>query len=244
MTMKRICTICARAGSKGVKNKNIRELQGKPLLAHSLLQAKSSEMFVAVSVSSDSEDVLSIAKKWGADYCIRRPDELARDESSKIPAIRHCVIETERILKTTADEVVDLDVTAPLRTVNDIQEAISLLERSGASNVITGTPARRSPYFNQVELDQEGRVRLVKPLPKRVERRQDAPPCFDMNASIYVWRRDALFRNEYIFNEDTKLYVMPAERSHDIDTELDFSIVEFLMQKYLLKHDPPRQVTK
>jgi N-acylneuraminate cytidylyltransferase/CMP-N,N'-diacetyllegionaminic acid synthase len=229
--MIRLCTICARGGSKGVKNKNIRQLLGKPLIAHTIQQAKTSQLFDSVAVSSESDAILDIAVKWGADFAIKRPEELATDTAPKLPCIRHCVIEMEYLTRKTYDIVVDLDVTSPLRNISDIQEAVSLLELEKAPNVITGTLARRSPYFNLVEIDANGVVRLSKPLSQPIIRRQDSPKCYDMNASIYVWQRQDLFDNDSLFNDNTRLYIMPEERSHDIDTELDFQIVEMLLNK-------------
>lgn len=228
MEVTRVCTICARGGSKGVANKNIRELLGKPLIAHSIEQARACGLFRAIGVSSDSEEILRIAGQWGADHLIRRPDELATDRAAKLPAIRHCVREVERITGETFATLVDLDVTSPLRLPEDIVAAVRLLEERGVSNVITGMPARRSPYFNLVETDERGVARLAKKLASPVVRRQDGPKCYDMNASVYVWRRDALFAGDTVFNDDTLLYVMPEERSIDIDSELDFKFVEFL----------------
>ena len=204
-------------------------LLGKPLIAHSIQRAKESGLFEAVAVSSDSEDILAVAKEYGADYLIKRPDELATDQAAKIPAIKHCVAEVELKLGHQVEVVVDLDATSPLRSVEDIQQAVALLEESGAGNVITGMPARRSPYFNLVELNADGIAELSKPPKSAIVRRQDAPKCYDMNASIYVWRRHALFDGEKIFGNDTRLFVMPEERSIDIDSELDFKFVEFLM---------------
>lgn len=229
--MKRLCTICARGGSKGVKDKNIRDLLGKPLIAHTILQAKATGLFDVIVVSSDSEAILSVADKWGVDYIVKRPDELASDQAAKVPAIQHCVKEVERERAIKYDVVVDLDVTSPLRSPGDIVEAVKMLEERDASNLITAAPARRSPYFNLVELDDQGFVRLSKSLAIPVNRRQDAPKCYDMNASIYVWKRDALMNKATIFNEDTLLYVMPEERSIDIDSELDFAFVEFLAKR-------------
>jgi N-acylneuraminate cytidylyltransferase/CMP-N,N'-diacetyllegionaminic acid synthase len=109
---------------------------------------------------------------------------------------------------------------------------VRLFEKGGASNLISGTPARGSPYFNLVEVDNKGVARLSKLLNKPVFRRQDSPPCYDINGSIYIWRRDALLRSgPTVFLEDTMLYVMPEERSIDINTEFDFGIVEFLLTK-------------
>lgn len=227
--MTRICTICARGGSKGVKGKNIRPLLGKPLIAYSIEQARASGLFEIIAVDSDADLILDVAREWGADYVIKRPDELATDQAAKLPAIRHCVVEAERRAGMVFDVIVDLDATSPLRTADDIVQCVKILEERGVSNLITGAPARRSPYFNLVEVDAEGVARLSKALPSPVFRRQDAPGCFDMNASVYVWKRSALFASDSVFNNDTALYVMPEERSVDIDTELDFMIVEHLM---------------
>ena len=229
--MKRLCTICARGGSKGVPNKNIRQIGGKPLIVHSVLQAQLSGLFEAIAVSSDSPEILDISKKYGADYSIVRPQDLASDSAPKLPAIQHCVNEVERISGKNFDVIVDLDVTSPLRLTKDIEGAVRLLEEKNVSNVITGCPARRSPYFNLVERDEDDYVRLSKPPEQIITRRQDAPECFDMNASIYVWKRAGLIGSESIFNADTLLFVMPEERSIDVDHEWEFEYVEFLFNK-------------
>lgn len=230
---KRICTICARGGSKGVKNKNIRQLAGKPLIAYSLELARQSELFDIIAVSSDSPAILEVAKEYNADIVVARPPELAEDTSAKIPAIQHCVRYTESVSSTRFDIVVDLDATSPLRNLSDLTGAVALLESTDCSNVITASPARRSPYFNLVELGDDNVVRLSKNLERPVVRRQDSPKCFDMNASIYVWQRQAFFEHASVFQADTRLFVMPEERSADIDNELDFEFVEFLMKKRL-----------
>jgi N-acylneuraminate cytidylyltransferase/CMP-N,N'-diacetyllegionaminic acid synthase len=127
--------------------------------------------------------------------------------------------------------IVDLDVTSPLRLTKDIEGAVRLLEEKNVSNVITGCPARRSPYFNLVERDGDDYVRLSKPPEQIITRRQDTPECFDMNASIYVWKREGLIGRESILNADTLLFVMPEERSIDVDHEWEFEYVEFLFNK-------------
>lgn len=227
--MSRLCSICARGGSKGVPNKNIREMHGKPLIAYSIEQAKQSRLFDYVAVSSDSAAILEAAKQWGADIVVERPGEMALDTSAKLPAIRHCMLEAERIANVEFSIIVDLDATSPLRTTSDIAESVRLMETTGASNLITGAPARRSPYFNLVELNEEGVVHLSKKLATPIVRRQDAPKCFDMNASIYIWRRDVLVNDNPLFLPDTLLYEMPEERSIDIDNELDWRFVELIM---------------
>ena len=233
--MSRICTICARGGSKGVKNKNIREIAGKPLIALSLEQARYSSLFDLIAVSSDSVEILDVALSHGADLVVDRPPELASDTAAKIPVIRHCVEEAEQFFGKRFDVIVDLDATSPLRLVEDIRGAVDLLESSNVSNVITAAPARRSPYFNLVEVSDDCVVRLSKQLQKPIVRRQDSPQCYDMNASIYVWKRSALFNYPTVFNADTRLFVMPEERSIDIDTDLDFEIVELMMRKRVTK---------
>ncbi|MAF96647.1 MAG: flagellar modification protein B [Rhodospirillaceae bacterium] len=228
--MKRLAIICARGGSKGIKGKNLRQLAGKPLIAHTIEQAKDSKAFAAVAVSSDSAEIFETAREWGADHVIKRPAELASDTAPKVPAIRHCAETVETETGITFDVIVDLDATAPLRNIDDIQGVIELLEESGAANVVSAMPARRSPYFNLVERDENSRVHLSKPPKTPIARRQDSPECFDLNASVFAWTRAALFSgNDYVLGGDTLLYVMPEERSIDIDTETDFKFVEFLM---------------
>jgi N-acylneuraminate cytidylyltransferase/CMP-N,N'-diacetyllegionaminic acid synthase len=214
-----------------VAGKNTRLLLGKPLLAHSIEHARQSGMFEAVAVSSDSDAILDIAARCGVDYLIRRPAELATDTAPKLPVIRHCVQEVERRAGHEFETLVDLDATSPLRNVDDIRNAVELLETAGAPNVITAMPARRSPYFNLVELRDDGAVQLSKPPASAIARRQDAPRCYDMNASIYVWTHAALFSGDTVIGPGTRLYVMPEERSIDIDSELDFEFVEFLLAR-------------
>ncbi|MEK5483873.1 MULTISPECIES: acylneuraminate cytidylyltransferase family protein [unclassified Viridibacillus] len=230
--MRRICTICARGGSKGVKNKNLKLLLGKPLIAHSILQAKASELFDVIAVSSDSQEILQAAKDYGADIVIERPVELATDTAAKLPVIQHCVTEAEIKSGLVFDIMTDIDATSPLRSVEDLKDSIELLENhEHATNLITGAPSRRSPYFNLVEENTKGFVQLSKELSSAVVRRQDAPKSFDMNASIYIWKRDPFFDNTSLFTPNTVLYEMPEERSIDIDSELDFEFVSFLAEK-------------
>lgn len=233
--MSRICTICARGGSKGVPNKNVKLLAGKPLISYSIEQAKQTGLFDYIAVSSDSIEILEVSRQAGADFLIRRPEELAQDTSAKLPAIRHCLLEVENKLNTTFDVLVDLDATSPLRFPTDISNALELFNSGDITNVITGMNSRRSPYFNLVELNAQGYAHISKAQNGPVYRRQDAPKCYDMNGSIYVWRRDVLLDagNDTVFNSTTLLYEMPEERSIDIDSALDWKIVELLMTERL-----------
>ena len=235
--MLRICTICARGGSKGVPNKNIRLLLGKPLIVHTIEQAQRSGLFAALAVSSDSEEILAVSGRAGVEHLIKRPDEMADDRAAKLPAIQHCVGSVEARTGERYDTMVDLDATAPLRVLEDIAGAVALVEAGDCSNVITGCPAHRSPYFNLVEATQDGFVQLSKP-GTGIVRRQDSPACYDCNASIYVWPRQTFFDAEHVLLPTTKLYEMPRERSLDIDSELDFELVEVLMRRLLRESAP------
>ncbi len=228
--MKRICSICARGGSKGVPRKNTKLLLNKPLIIHSLEHAKNSSLFDYIVVSSDDDEILNVAENWGANFIVKRPIEMADDKAPKVPAIQHCIKTVEEKLGLKFDIVVDLDATSPLREVTDISNAVELLENRNVSNILTGYISRRSPYFNLVELNQDGFVNLSKPNAE-IYRRQDSPICYDLNGSIYVWQRDKLFETISIIHPDTLLYEMPYERSIDIDCPLDFEFVEFLMKK-------------
>jgi len=229
--MSLFCTMCARGGSKGVAGKNSRDLLGKPLLAWSIAQARETGLFATIAFSSDSDALLDAAMQAGADLAVKRPDEMASDTAPKIPAIRHCLEQAMVRTGQTPDIFVDLDVTSPLRLASDIVGAVDLLRSSGARSVITGASARRSPYFNLVEERRDGTVGLSKIADPPIVRRQDSPRCFDMNASIYVWHVAAFLNDPRVFYPDTCLFEMPEERSVDIDSEIDFALVELLLRK-------------
>jgi CMP-N,N'-diacetyllegionaminic acid synthase len=229
--MNRLCTICARGGSKGVPSKNIRLLAGKPLLVHSIDHARASGLFDRIAVSSDSAEILRVARDADVNDVIERPAELASDTAGKVPAILHALLTVEQRHGMAFDILVDLDATSPLRIPMDIVGAVELLERTGVRSVITGAASHRSPYFNLVEERADGSLGVCKTLPTEVLRRQDAPRTFDMNASIYVWRTDTFRADPRVFHDDTRLYEMPRERSYDIDAPLDFDIVEFVLKR-------------
>ncbi len=226
-----LCTICARGGSKGVKNKNIKELNGKPLIAYTIEQAKASQLFEHIVVSTDSDDIADIAKQFGAEVFFKRSKQLASDTAGKLDVIRDAFMRSEEYYNKQFDYLIDLDATAPLRSVDDIINAFNQFKANGNDNLITAMPSRRSPYFNLVEQDKNGKVYLSKTLDSTIVRRQDAPKSYDMNASIYIWKRDVILNNNSIFLENTGLYVMPEERSIDIDTPLDYKFVEFIMKE-------------
>jgi len=226
-----LCTICARGGSKGVKNKNIRKINGKPLISYTIEQAKKSELFEYIVVSTDSDEIATIAQKFGAEVFFKRPAELANDSSGKLPAIRHALLESEEHYGKIFNSIIDLDATAPIRKTDDIVNAYNLFVNGDFENLITAVNARKSPYFNQIELDGDGKISLSKTPKKPILRRQDSPKIYDMNASIYIWKREALLNSNLIINDKTGMYIMDEKSTFDVDTEIDFKIVEMLIKE-------------
>lgn len=227
-----IATICARGGSKGVPGKNIRMLHGKPLIVHTIEQALACSGVDGVYVSTDSAEIAAVASAAGAQVPYLRPAELATSSAPKVPVIDH-MVQHLRSAGRHISAVVDLDPTSPLRDLSDIENCLALFD-ADTDVVITGYEAEKNPYFNMVERKDDGNIGLVKPPQGAIAGRQAAPQVYSMNASIYVWRPEALGRG--IWQNRVRLYVMPRERSVDIDTELDFFFVEKLMEMKLERH--------
>ena len=225
-----LCTICMRGGSKGVPNKNLRKLNGKPLLAYTIEQAIKANFFEHIVVSTDSEEIAKLSAFYGAETWYKRPAYLGTDQMSKIPVIKDLHAKSENYYSQTFDIIMDLDVTSPLRDVEDIINSYHLFRNEKSDNLITACPARRNPYFNIVE-KVGNQVKVVKELPTSIIRRQDAPPVYDMNASIYIWKRKVLMSEQSLFSRKTSIFLMPEERSIDIDTPLDWDLVEFLIKR-------------
>lgn len=228
-----LCSICARGGSKGVKNKNIRLINGLELIAYSIYQAKNSKLFKHIVVSTDSDEIAAVAKKHGAEVFFKREAKLSSDTAAKVPVIRDCLLRSEKHYGKKFDYVVDLDATAPLRTSTDIVKAYELFIKEKKENLITACEARKNPYFNMVELKDDKSVVLCKRSSFR--RRQDAPPVYDMNASIYIFTRARLMKTDVVFGKHTALYLMDKTSAFDIDDELDFKIVNMLISEKNLK---------
>lgn len=225
--MSRIITICARGGSQGVPGKNIRLLHGKPLIAWTVEQALACPEISGVYVSTDSEVIADVAKAHGATVPFIRPAHMATHDAPKVPVIRH-LAEWVNANIGKVDVVVDLDPTSPLRDVRDIAACIHMLD-AHTDVVITGYEAEKNPYFNMVELDASGAARLVKPPTSEVFGRQSAPKVYAMNGSVYVWHYHTLDKG--LWSGRAALHVMPRERSIDIDSPIDFKLVELLMQE-------------
>lgn len=226
-----IGTICARGGSKGLPGKNLRPLLKKPLIEHTIEQAlRCREIDAGVFVSTDDPEIANLAKSAGAIVPFLRPAELATDSAGKIAVIDHLqafVLEQG----VSFDRIVDMDPTCPLRSDSDINGCISLLTDE-FDVVYSVCEARKNPYFNMVELDKRGFARLVCVQGDIPVHRQGAPTVYEINGAVYVWHRQTLKKG--LWGGNARLYEMPTERSIDIDSELDFTLVELLMQRRML----------
>ena len=225
-----VATICARGGSKGVPRKNLRLLDGKPLIGRAVEQALATGIFDRVVASTDDPEMAKVAADYGAEVPFLRPAELARDSTNKWDVFRHLVTE----LEARGDRVgviADLDTGAALRTVGDIQAAVERLATTGADVCVTAYEADHNPYYNMVELDPAGLARVCISPDRPIANRQQAPAVYSLSPAIFAIRRDALWRHDHWSQCEMALSVIPRERALDIDTELDFTLVELLFAR-------------
>lgn len=208
--------------------KNLREVNGKPLIVFAIECGLRVPAIDRLIVSTDSERIARVARQWNAEVPFMRPAELAGDEVPMLPVMQHALREAEKIYRGTVETLVLLDPTAPLRTVDDVDGALALFHRSDCDAVISGNSAHRSPYFNMVVPDR-GYMRLAIPSEADVGRRQDSPPVYDLNTVVWIYCRDALMVEQARIPQKTLLYEVPAERAIDLDTELDFRILEAML---------------
>jgi N-acylneuraminate cytidylyltransferase len=227
--MKYIVIICARGGSKGLPDKNIKPIGGVPLVARSILVAKKIKNVSRVIVSTDSLKVAEIAIEYGAEVPFMRPSYLAKDDAAEWKVWQHAIsfLEGEGEI---FDGLISLPPTSPLRSFLDVEKCIDEFEKGGVDVVITSTVSNKSPYFNMVVADENGYCNLVNP-GKKIYRRQDSPLIYDMTTVAYVAR--PLFVKKYngLFEGKIKQVQIPIERAVDIDNQLDFDFVEFLYLK-------------
>jgi len=226
-----LCTICARGGSKEVKNKALKKIFNKPLISYTIRQAVKSKIFDNIVLSTDSKKIQKIGKSYGAKSWFLRPRNLSTDQSPKLKAIKHAHFSAEKFFGRKYDICVDLDITSPLRSINDIKNAFKKFRKSKCNNLFSVTKANRNPYFNIIEVKQK-RVQIVKKNNNKVFSRQKAPQVYELNASIYIFKRNFLLKKNSIINNSSCLFHMPRERSIDIDDNLDLYLV-----KKLLKND-------
>jgi len=230
--LRTIVTICARGGSKGVPGKNVRPLLGTPLVAYTIKQALSLKWADRIIVSTDDKHIKSIAEECGLEVPFLRPANLALDKSPKVPSIIHAVMTAEKHWHENFDLILDLDPTTPLRLSEDIVGVLeALLSNPKAISSFSVTPAYKNPYVTMVESDIEGFAKIVKKPKQPIGRRQDAPQVYEIVGSAYAIHRSFLEGISYFPTEKNAFYVMPEDRSIDIDREIDFEIIEFLMKK-------------
>ena len=225
--MEPLVTICARRGSKGLPGKNTKLMHNKPLCEWTMIQAKEWALEhgdCVIAVSSDDPEVKKIALKHNL-WFIKRPAEFCTDRAGKVEAIRHCWQRMERETHKVFDIVLDLDVCNPMRRVQDIEAVYQTMFCSAPTplTVFSVTPARRNPYFN-----------MYPPvMGNSITRRQDSPAMYDLNCNIYGYSREFMLSNrQHPITSRSEIYVMPDWSFCDIDSELDFSIVRFLMEEY------------
>ena len=229
-----IATVCARGGSKGLPGKNLRPFDGRPLVVHAIEQALACPGIGGVHVSTDDERIAALAREAGAQVPYLRPAELATDQAPKLPAIEHLVRHRESG-GMRVDTVVDLQPTSPLRTPDDIGQALALL--GDADLVASVTEPSHNPYYTMAEAGEGGWLHLSKPA--SFARRQDAPAVWGLNGAIYVWRRAALRKAPAhgFWSVRIRPYPMPRSRSVDIDDLEDFEWAEWLLQRRLREVD-------
>lgn len=232
--MKGLITICARGGSKGIPGKNIKLIGGKPLIAYSIAVAEelAAMMDVDIVLSTDSEEIKNTVISLGFQTIItdyNRPDYLASDDAGKLAAIVDVKNFAEEKHRLKYDFVIDLDVTSPLRNVDDLKTAISeLFANNEALNSFSVSPANRNPYFNMVEERADGFYGLCKT--GQFLTRQSAPKVYDMNASFYVFKAGFFDRKlKTVITDKSLVYEVP-HLCFDLDHIIDFEFMTYLIE--------------
>lgn len=226
--MKNMAFIFARGGSKGLPGKNIKPLQGKPLLQYSIEIAQACPSIDGLFVSTDDVDIAAVAEELGVGV-IWRPEALATDTSPEWLSWRHA-IEWVRERVGPFDGFVSLPATSPLRSVSDVEMAIQARIDHAADICIGVTPANRSPYFNMVRQKDDGFVTLVNSPDTEVSRRQDAPEVFDITTVVYAACPDFILNEYGLFSGKVTCVEIPKARAVDIDDIYDFKLAEAILQ--------------
>ena len=235
--MRILITLCARGGSKGIPGKNIRPINGVPLIGYSISTAKSfANKFKAnIALSTDSEIIKKTTESFGIITSYIRPAILATDEAGKLGAIKDLIRYEEEIRNVRYDYILDLDISSPLRNLNDLESAFEIIcEDEHALNLFSVNPANRNPYFNMVEQQPNGYYGLIKKGDSLT--RQSAPKVYDLNASFYFYRRSFFDSEIPVVNQFSMIYVMP-HLCFDLDHEFDFKFMEFLIANNQLGFD-------
>lgn len=225
----------ARSGSKGLPGKNLRPVADKPLIAWTIETALASATMERVIVSTDSQEIAEIACKYGAEVPFLRPPELARDNTPGIEVILHAVCWLDEHKGYRPDYIMVLQPTSPLRTSEDIEIAIRLALERKADAVVSVCPVHQHPYWMK-RLTEDGRLVDFLPLERPHTSRQELPPVYALNGAIYLVQREVLLQRKTFYTDRTYAYVMPPERSLDIDTPWDLSLAELIL-KDRMRHE-------
>tara|TARA_B100001094_G_C18110195_1_gene760701 strand:+ start:767 stop:1465 length:699 start_codon:yes stop_codon:yes gene_type:complete len=222
--------IQARGGSKGIPKKNIKEINGKPLISYTIEEAKKSKMFDNFVVSSDDKEILDVSKSYGA-YPLQRPDKLSGDTILSVDSLHWAVLECEKIFNTKYDYVVELPCVCPLRKDVHIKEAVSKLIDTGADSVISVNDMTDKHPTRMKRIVDDKIEDFCSEYPEGdAGRRQDLEPCYIRNGGIYSMTRDTLINDFTRHGKDSRAYVMNNLNSVNIDTMIDFKLAEVLLK--------------
>lgn len=224
--MKNLAIIPARSGSKGLKDKNIKEINGKPLLAYSVEAALGSKLFDTIYVSTDSESYARIGRECGAEVPFLRPAELASDTASSWDAVR-CALKQYEEIEKTFETVTLLQPTSPLRTSEEIIGGFQLFQEKRAKAVIGVCEVEHSPLWCNTLPDDRKMDSFIKP--ESDKRRQDLETYYRINGALYIVDTKKIMETDQIYDEECFAYIMDQSHSIDIDTELDFEIARIMM---------------
>ncbi len=226
--------IPARSGSKSIKDKNIKPLKGMPLMAWSIKAGLACKQIDKLVVSTDSKKYAQLAEFYGAEV-IDRPSKLAEDKTAMIPVLQHAVKEVEKG-GDKVSVVVLLDPTSPLRQVKDIEKCLELIKKPQTDSVVTVCEVEHNPYYVMAEVKKDYLKYPLFKSKKKIHRRQDAPKVYRLNAAVYVIKRDVLMKGK-IFTNNTRVVIMPQERSGHIDNPADLKQIELLLKEGYVKLD-------
>jgi CMP-N,N'-diacetyllegionaminic acid synthase len=224
-----LTVITARGGSKTIPRKNLSIVGGKPLIAWTIEAAKASPSLARILVSTDDEEIGEIARRWGAEVPFIRPAELAGDTSPHIPVVQHAVRWVEAHEGGKPDGILLLQPTTPLRTSEDIEGAIRLMLEKGCDSVLSVCEAASHPYLTK-RITKQGFIEDFSDTPEGYLARQALPPAYALNGALYLARRDVLMEEGTFQTGSTCAYIMPPERSLDIDTPWDLFLVDLILQ--------------
>jgi len=231
LAMDAVAFIFARAGSKGIPQKNLIPLGGKPLLAWSIEHAKAVSRIRRVIVSTDSKEIAEVAKTYGAETPFLRPARLATDKAPEWLAWQHAIKWLAENEKKYPDAMVSIPTTSPFRSVYDIENCLDRFKKNKFDAIITVTPSKRSPYFNLVKQNPNQTFSLFSFSKKNYHRRQNCPPVFDITTSVYVVRPKFVLQKKSLFEGLVGAIEVPNRRALDIDTEEDYMFARYLFSK-------------